>query len=262
MLKQRSHYRVISYWLLAAGLHGVLLLIPIPVENEPPPISEQPVRVVKLTQPRRADRGSTFLTTKQRPASPRRPTPAKATQRVTAPKPAPLVIKPSPSSQPTPVAQASATPPPSKSPQPSPEPLKKSPEPVSTPTDQKAPKSTNLENELQEPDPLKELANANGTQQGCGEAKATCWQVEDSQWRAVSQELQARLEERGYQVTPLDIEDDIGMAVFEVSKSGKRQYYLHFLSLEDQGGGTAYLRADQVLSRDELKRRVNGEHQI
>lgn len=268
MFKQLSRYRAISYWLLAAGLHSVLLLIPLSFENEvspeneAPPISEQPVRVVKLTSPRRANQVSTAPTTQPRLVSPLRPARVKTTQHVTAPRPAPLVVKPSPLAQPTPVAQVVPTPQPSQSPPSPPEPPEKLPKPKPTLSTQTPPTSTNLENKLPELDPLKELAGANGTQQSCDETKATCWRVEDSQWRAVSQELREQLESRGYQVRPLDLEDDIGMAIFEVSKRGKRLYYLHFLSLEDQGGGTAYLRADQVLSRDELRRRVNGSHEI
>jgi hypothetical protein len=76
-----------------------------------------------------------------------------------------------------------------------------------------------------------------------------CWQTAETQWRSVSTDLKQNLENKGYVVQQLDLEDDTGIRVYEVSKDGKRQYYLNLLST---GKGTVYLMAEKPLTRAEL----------
>jgi hypothetical protein len=76
-----------------------------------------------------------------------------------------------------------------------------------------------------------------------------CWQTAETQWRSVSTDLEQKLVNKGYALKPLDLEDDTGLRVYEVSKDGKRQYYLNLLSTEK---GTVYLMAEKPLTREEL----------
>jgi hypothetical protein len=77
-----------------------------------------------------------------------------------------------------------------------------------------------------------------------------CWQTAETQWRSVSTDLKQNLENKGYVVQQLDLEDDTGIRVYEVSKDGKMQYYLNLLSTEK---GTVYLLAQKPLTREELR---------
>lgn len=66
----------------------------------------------------------------------------------------------------------------------------------------------------------------------------------------MSNDLKQKLEEGGYIITPLDIEDDIGRRAYEVSKEGKTRYYLNLIST---GRGIVYLLTEQVPTSEQIK---------
>jgi hypothetical protein len=80
-----------------------------------------------------------------------------------------------------------------------------------------------------------------------------CWQTAETQWRSVSRDLIQKLESKGFVVQALDLEDDTGRRVYEVSKDGKAQYYLNLFSTDK---GTVYLIAKEPLDREELNKAV------
>ena len=87
-----------------------------------------------------------------------------------------------------------------------------------------------------------------GAQPGCN-GLFGCWQIPETQWRSVSRNLIENLEAQGYEVEPLDLEDDTGRRVYKVSKSDEIKYYLNLLSTDQ---GTVYRLSQEPLSREEL----------
>lgn len=70
----------------------------------------------------------------------------------------------------------------------------------------------------------------------------------------MSNDLKQKLEEGGYSITPLDIEDDIGRRAYEVSKEGKTKYYLNLIST---GKGIVYLLTEKLPTSEEIKSAAN-----
>ncbi|OLP15731.1 hypothetical protein BST81_24745 [Leptolyngbya sp. 'hensonii'] len=82
-----------------------------------------------------------------------------------------------------------------------------------------------------------------------------CWQVEDTQWRSIAGNLKQRLRDQGMELAELDLEDDTGLRVYEVSKDGKLQYYLNLLSTDR---GTIYVLNPRQMSRAELESAIGS----
>jgi hypothetical protein len=97
--------------------------------------------------------------------------------------------------------------------------------------------------------PLAGTLQIEGAEQGCSGSQ-DCWQVEETQWRSIADNLEERLQADGYAVTQLDLEDDTGLRVYEVIKQGNPKYYLHLLSTSH---GTVYLVKSKLLSREEFQ---------
>jgi hypothetical protein len=68
----------------------------------------------------------------------------------------------------------------------------------------------------------------------------------------VAGNLEEKLADQGYDVEQLELDDDTGLRVYEISKDNKR-YYLHFLSTAQ---GTVYLIKPEQLSREEVEKVV------
>jgi len=97
-----------------------------------------------------------------------------------------------------------------------------------------------------------EFPQVEGSQAGCN-GLLGCWQTPETQWRDVSSNLEQRLEAQGYEVEALDLEDDTGRRVYEVSKDGETKYYLNLLSTKQ---GTVYLLTKEQLTLEELNSAV------
>ncbi len=95
---------------------------------------------------------------------------------------------------------------------------------------------------------MAEFPQVEGSQAGCN-GLLGCWQTPETQWRDVSSNLEQRLEAQGYEVEALDLEDDTGRRVYQVSKAGDLKYYLNVLSTER---GTVYRISQEPLTREEL----------
>jgi N-dimethylarginine dimethylaminohydrolase len=93
-----------------------------------------------------------------------------------------------------------------------------------------------------------EFPHFEGVQAGCN-GLLDCWKTPETQWRDVSSNLEQNLEAQGYEVKPLDLEDDTGRRVYEVSKEGEIKYYLNVLSTQR---GTVYKISREPLTREEL----------
>lgn len=95
--------------------------------------------------------------------------------------------------------------------------------------------------------------NLPSAQPGCGGLEG-CWQVDNSQWRSVAGNLEQQLAAAGYSVQQLNVEEDTGFRVYQISKNGKVQY-LHLLSTLK---GTVYLLKPEQLSQRELQQEAEA----
>jgi hypothetical protein len=77
----------------------------------------------------------------------------------------------------------------------------------------------------------------------------SCYALTETNGRAVFTQLEQRLVQKGYALEKLELDDDVGMSVYKLSRDGKVQDYLHLLWTDH---GTTYLRSPKVLSRREL----------
>lgn len=99
---------------------------------------------------------------------------------------------------------------------------------------------------------LSDFAKTAGAQPGCS-GEQDCWQIAQSNGRLVAQDVKQHLEQKGYTVTKLELNDDTGIEIAEVAKNRNVEYYLHLLWTER---GTVYLLNDTRLSRAELEQRA------
>lgn len=235
-------------WLLIAlGLHGVLLFLPLPSESPSEPTSTaENIQIVSLPSPT----PSTAPTPPPTPplAVPPPPTPSVAPSiRVQARPSAPPAITPTSTPSPTPAPAATNSPQPAPSPSPAPNPSPSpSPSPTPTPTPSVDPNaSTTVLSTLPNPP---DFPHAEGSQPGCG-GQAVCWQTDNTQWRSVARTFEQTLEDQGYDVNQLELETDTGVRVYAVSKEGEIPYYLNLLSTLD---GTVYVLSDKPLTPQEL----------
>lgn len=208
---------------IAAGLHGLMFVIPIPstdpiVEKQ----EEKPVAITSLPKP------SPQATSTSTPKA--QPTPPKVTPRAT-PKPSPPATLSQSNPAPAPAPSPSTSPSPSISPSPSPT-VSPSPSPSPSP---------------------KDALQIDGATPGCN-GREGCWQVLETKGRMVAGTLEKQLQNQGYQVTQKELDEDTGMRVYQVEKAGTEPYYLHFVWSDR---GTAYVRNPQILSRSELEALTN-----
>jgi outer membrane biosynthesis protein TonB len=161
------------------------------------------------------------------------------------------VAKATPSPSPSPTAQRqtpstpSATPAVSTTPSPTP-----SPSPTSSPSP--SPSPTSSPSPSPSPSPTDGF-QIEGAKPGCN-GLLGCWQVSETQGRRVSKTIEQQLETQGYTLTQQELNDDVGMIAFEVTKQGVFQYYLHVIWGDR---GTTYLRDKQLISSiDELNQRA------
>jgi len=261
LFKALLRHRLVSYLVAAVGVHSILFLLPISEPEASPPIAEKPVKVVKLTAPTRSQPLVMKPTkaVKPRPAiAPKVAAPKqKVRQRVEQPAPASLPVKTTPAPQKSQTEMAvTPKPSPQMSPAPAQPPAKQSP---ATPPQAKSDPIPVPSDPVPDGNPTQDVFAAvpqtNGAEQACDDQQETCWRVPDARMREVSKQVLADLQRKGYEVEKKELEDDIGMEVYEVSKNGKVKYYLHFLSLMSESG-TFYLPAKTMLSREELEQKA------
>ncbi|MBD2081631.1 hypothetical protein [Leptolyngbya sp. FACHB-17] len=216
---------------IALGLHGLMFIVPVPsqdaiVERQNP----KTVRVANVPNP--SSKATTPPTPKAK-ASPK-PTP----QLLVKPR---VVEPPATLSQPKPSVSTPIVATPTPSPVASPSPVvSPSPTPTTSPTPTPSPSP-------------KDALQLDGATPGCN-GREGCWEIAETQGRMISKTLEKQLQDQGYQVTEKDINEDVGMRVYQVEKSGTQPYYLHFIWSDR---GTAYVRHAQILSRSELEAIAN-----
>ncbi|BAU12337.1 hypothetical protein LEP3755_28660 [Leptolyngbya sp. NIES-3755] len=202
---------------ITIGLHGLLFAIPIPSTDgeAQKPISES-INVVTLPKP-------------SPPKSPPSETPRRS-EAIATPKPrttskAQPTLPPRSTPTPTtPIPQSST--PPQPTPQPSPS---ISPSPSVSPS------------------PVDKLQIV-GAVPGCN-GQSGCWQIANSQGRAIAGTLEEQLQQQGFTLTEKDLDQDTGFRVYEVAKDGVKQYYLHIVWSDR---GTAYVRNTDLLSHSQI----------
>jgi len=209
----------ISLWHMvpiAVGLHGLMFIIPVP---SPDPIVEKqeqkPVSIASLPKP--SPQKTTLPTPKAQPSS------KPSVKPVAIAKPSPTTTLAQPIVVSTPLPSTIATPSPSVTPSPSPS-LSPSPSP-------------------------KDVLQLDEATPGCN-GREGCWQVLETKGRMVAGTLEKQLQDQGYQVIEKELNEDTGMRVYQVEKTGTQPYYLHFIWSDR---GTAYVRNAQILSRSELE---------
>lgn len=203
---------------IALGLHGLMFIIPVPSQDA----------IVERKNPKTVSVANMPKVSPKTTASPPK---AQAS-----PKPSPQ-----PSVKPR-VLESPATLSQSKPIAPTPIIATPTPSPVVSPTPTLTPSPT------PSPSP-KDVLQLDGAAPGC-DGREGCWQIAETQGRMISTTLEKQLQDQGYQVIEKDINEDTGMRVYQVEKSGTQPYYLHFIWSDR---GTAYVRHAQVLSRSELE---------
>ena len=234
---------------LSLGLHGLLMMIPIPStpESESSSPKQEPIKVTQLPSPPSPKPSPVVVQPKPSPTVQQNSLPTTRPQ-VQMPPVMPSALsnstgrslitespKPSPSIQPsTSIFTPTPSPTPVASPTPTPTP---SPTPVASPTPTPTPTPTNL---------VAGVPNFDNAQLSCN---GGCWHIKETPFRLVSTTLLERFENQGYEVDKQDIEDETGRSVYKVSKDGVIQY-LNVLSTDK--GDTVYLLAERELTRQEL----------
>ncbi|UBF25181.1 PepSY domain-containing protein [Kovacikia minuta CCNUW1] len=215
------------FWAVSAGLHAIVLMAPISSPDSLP--KDTVVKVTRLQKPRSSEPLSLRPTPNPSQAKPK----AKLKQ---------ASVRPQLSVSPT---KTATTPRPSPVPSPSPTPQ---PSSVARPKPKPTPSPT-----FETGAAIAAFSKTMGASTGCNSPTETCWQIADTQWRSVEASLVGQLEAQGFDVTRLDLEDDIGMGVYKISRNGKTEHYLHLLSTTQ---GTSYVLKDKQLSRGELEQAI------
>lgn len=218
-------------WFIALGMHAALFAMPVPSPETP--VVKKSFNMVPLSQ--------------------KVPTPAAApipkTVAVRGKSSPALVAKTSstPATVQTPVPETSPTPMASPSPVASPTPTA-SPTPAITPTPTPSPIASATPTAT--PDPLLgNISKVLGAEPSC-QGKQDCWQVGETHWRKVVASIEQQLNHKGYSLAEVELGDENGLGVYEVSKQDKREFYLHVILTAQ---GTVYLLKPQLLSRQELE---------
>ncbi len=229
-------------WLVALGLHGGLLAIPVP--QAAPPVVKKAINTVPLartipapatTQPPVARIKSTAVI-----AATAAPLVAPSSVQTQAPPPSPIASEPQP------------IPPKPTEPQPTePQPIEPQPiEPQLIEPQPTNPKSIAPQPPPSGPEPiLGNISQILGAEPSC-QGNPGCWQVGETQWRKVAETIEQQLHNKGYSLTQLELEDETGLGVYEVLKQGKREFYLHVIQIEQK---TVYVLKPQLLGRRELE---------
>jgi hypothetical protein len=204
--------KIISFWYLlpfALGVHGLILGIPIALDDPKQKPPTAPVKVQKLP-------GVTVPTTPKSSALPS-PAPSSSLTPIANPVTQP-VTQPSTPSQPSPV-------------QPSPA----QPNPVQSTPVQPQP-STNPAT-VQPPSQTRDVFQIQGTTP-CENVK-DCYASTETNGRSVTQNLEQVLREQGYELKEYDLEEDTGMKIYKLFLNGAPKDYLHIIWSEK---GTRSLR--------------------
>ncbi|MGG6284276.1 hypothetical protein ACQ4M3_22055 [Leptolyngbya sp. AN03gr2] len=205
---------------ISIGLHGLLFAIPIPsTESEAQKPDSDSVNVVNLPKPSPTQSPTSAIPTPK-------PQPTPKAQRTPPPRSVPTPAPPTPQ----PSVQVQPTPQPTTQPSPS---ISPSPSPSITPSPS--------------PSPTDGLQIA-GAVPGC-KGQVGCWQIADSQGRTIARTLEQQLEQQGFTLTQKELDQDTGFRVYEVSKDGVKQYYLHMIWSDR---GTAYVRNADLLSHSQI----------
>lgn len=231
-------YFTLLPWLIALGVHGVLLMIPLSQSAKKQATSTLgKVRVVQdpTQSPQGAKVQATPSPVKRNRATLVIPDPKSSAQ----PKP-----KARPKSRPT---QANPTPSPSQSRSAPPVRSKQKPKPIANKQSPVSPNDLVVN--------LAQLPNTEPCPQAEGQQLEGCWKSQQSQWRSVYAKVQEQITAQGYKVTELELEDDTGFKVSQISQNGTTKYYLHLLSTLS---GTIYVLNPTPLSKDEIEQRINS----
>ncbi len=229
----KSAYIPAATWLIAIAIHGLLLVFPVvslPTKQSSKSESGR-VRVTVLPQAATAKKAAVQNRVNRAVSS--LPVPA---LRREPPQPRPI---PTPQVQPSPVPQKARS-----------QPNVSRPSAVSQPKIRPNPTPASL---AAPGDLVVNLGRLPNTKP-CKNLEG-CWQSGDSQWRAVYQNVQQQLSEQGYQLTELELEDDTGFRVSQVSKNGATKYYLHLLSTLQ---GTVYVLNPTQLDKDEVAQKLDN----
>lgn len=218
-----------SFWhmlLPALGLHGLLLAYPIETKGDLEaalPKPGKPVRVITLPSSdikKIATRKPVNLSSKVQSTSFFQPKRAVVQKIAVAP---PKTV--------TAVSQ--------------PKSLVRKPQPSPTPSVTPTSMSSTSTNEFQ----------MEGAAAGCsGSTTQDCFAFTESDGRLVASRIEENLNKKGYSLSPLDLEEENGMKVYQLSKRGQPKQgqpedYLHVFWDEN---GTVYFRNPTVLSYKEL----------
>ncbi|UZQ55628.1 hypothetical protein OOK60_06035 [Trichothermofontia sichuanensis B231] len=225
---------------LSLGLHALLLLLPLPGEREPEPEpepellpAEQAIKVVPAPN---------LAAGKPLTPKPTSPSPVAKPTRPAAP----------PRSSPTtpPIVASQPPPPVSNQPTPSASPRPSEPEAPSSPPaiDLNAPSPEPIPPAAAPTGAFDDFPKPEGTVAGCLGLNQ-CQQAEGVRLTRLVQDLQTMLERQGYAVTAVDLDNDQGRRVFEVTK-GEEKRYLNLFSTPE---GTVYLLAEQILTLAEVE---------
>lgn len=237
-------------WLaIALGLHSLLLFLPIwPAQKATDP-GDRPVA---------SEAGETRIQVTELPVAALRPPalavpaipPTAPPRAAIAPPPLPVQVPPPlPAAAPPAVRPVAAPRPPvpvsspvARPPVPSPSPVAQAtPSPTPTPTPEETPAS---------PSVFPQNFHPSDAQPGCDRDRQNCWQTAETRWRSVALNFEQTLEQRGYEVQPLDdLDQDTGVRMFRISKDGNAQYYLTVVSTL---AGTRYAHSEQRLSLEEI----------
>ncbi|QKD83739.1 hypothetical protein HPC62_17425 [Thermoleptolyngbya sichuanensis A183] len=183
----------------------------------------------------------------ERVAVPRPPATARFPQESLRESPAPAPV-PAPLSQPTTAPTASPAAP-AASPEPTAAlPPTPSPTPLPTPNPEALP-------QLQEPPspvPYANFPHPAGASNNCN-GFLSCWRLSDADGRpvqAIARDLQAMLQEQGYQTQRLEPADDTGSSLYRVTPPDEPPYYVNVISTFNQG--TVYLLTDEPMTAAEI----------
>ena len=238
---------------LSLGLHGLLMMIPIPstpeIESSSP--KKEPIKVTQLPSPPSPKPSPVVGQPKPSPTVQQNSLPTTRPQ-VQMPPVVPSTLsnstgrslitespKPSPSIQPN---TSVFTPTPSPTPTPT-------ATPIASPTPTPSPTPTN---------PFTGIPELAGVKPGCN-GQQGCWQVEGTNMRSVaSDQLELFLKTLGYRLLRNEeIEDDY-RSVYQVSNKDRKIEYLHLLSTDD--GRTVMLFTDRKdMTREQLIALAKGQ---
>lgn len=264
-------------WYLSLGLHGLLLMMPMPSKTDTNPSArkKETVKLAKLSVPPVPKSSPVVNPPLPSPVVQQssvvsmlpqvKPQPPKQNRIIESPQPS-LVVKPNipsptpiasptftptptpiatPTPTPTPIASATPTPSPtatptaSPSPSPTPTPIA-SATPTSSPTPTPSPSPTN---------PFAGIPELAGVKQGCN-GQQDCWQVEGSNMRSLANSIEPFLSAKGYKLLGQeDIADDTGRSLYRVSNKDNQIEYLHLISTDK---GPVLLLGEKDLTREQL----------